>query len=261
MTGPSLRTGVAVAALVGLLVAGVLMASDTDGGAALDTETRAAIASADIIVVATVNGLVDQKPQARGRRGREMHRVTVTATLKGAEATGDEVLVRPNGNDWDDGASYAMLLHRSADRFASALLTESIPATKNNIAAVRAAVAEDGSGVDPRTVIYAEAHPGWSTEPASMLLVREDGRFEAYATDSNGRRTTDAGKVAPNGIAALKAAIADAPPGIRADDGGLLKVRWRDADGVLRHAEFDLADGNAGVRLNALLANFGSSAR
>jgi hypothetical protein len=247
-----LRIGLAALFAVALtFVATTLIAANapSDSELAMDPAIADATTRASLVVVARVLGLVDKKPAAQDRRAREAHRVLVEETLKGGDATGTELIVRPANTGWGDGERHILFLVVSAEPMARALTTPQSIATQANVDAMRALIADSGAGVEPATVFRAEVVQGWRIEPINALLIRRGGATEWHHMPTEGVPSTQTGVVSEADITALIEHVESTPTGPMADDGGTLRVRWLDADGKERRAHYSLLDNPPAVAL------------
>jgi hypothetical protein len=214
----------------------------------LDESVQAALAQANLVVLAEIVGLVDTKPGAQLRRAREVHRVRVLTTLKGEDLTGRELIVRPASMSWPDGEQHVLFLMRSGEPFAQAIDTTPVPADSANLRALRALIAERDEGVEPAPLLQAEVVEGWSIEPSAVLNVDVNGRlsWKSVKDEAPGSRV---GAVPIDRVEALVNRVRTATPGPLTDDGSMLRVRWQEAAGKEQTAVFDLTSEGTGTML------------
>jgi hypothetical protein len=214
----------------------------------LDESIQAALAQANLVVVAEIVGLVDTKPGAQLRRTREVHRVRVLTTLKGEDLSGRELIVRPANISWPDGEQHVLFLIRSGEPFVQAIDTIPMPADNANIRALRALIVERDEGVEPAPLLQAEVVEGWSIEPSAVLNVDVNGRlsWKSAKDEVPGSRV---GAVPIDRVEALIHRVRTAIPGPLTDDGSMLRVRWQEAAGKEQAAVFDLTSEGTGTML------------
>jgi len=205
--------------------------------AAIDQATR----DADLVVIARVVGMIDDKPGAEARKAREAHWIDIERVLKGSDEAGQRFGAQPNGMIWQDGARYIMFLDWPYGNWVEAI-PPSIAASEANVARVAVTVARQGAGVTPARVLWMRLVGGWQIAPSAEFIVGADGKFVWRERVGDNDFTVRTGALDKGAIAALIKRIAGTRPGPVVDDGGTVSFRWLDADRKPRFAQFSTPD-------------------
>jgi len=227
------------------------------------------VRQANLVVVAKVLGMIDTRPAAKARKHFEAHRVQVLRTLKGVDATGGTLAVRPNGLLWTDGRSYVLFVKRTMlGKFAHAVPQVRTPATPANVAAARKAIAAQGAGVSPKPAFWMWHEGGWGAGMLREFRVAADRSFFWQNVIGSPRAEKRSfrilvGKLPAKDYKDLVAKVAAAGEGPDAEDAGAVSFRWRDAEGkqVGRMYTYPVAPPCAALmkRVESLAVQFGKA--
>lgn len=226
-----------------------LISADTIRAGGLPVSASNAVRSSDLVIIGRVIGLVDQKPEAMQRKSREMHWVDVVKTLKGNDEVGERFAVRPLGPAWQDAKSYVLFLEWGGSNFANSRYVPALPATENNIAAVRREIAAQGAGPTPRRTYWVLHASGWQLAPATEFIVTADSRFvwsrRLPGAAEGSRAEILRGTLPKSALASLVRGAEGLPTAVSGDDEGKVTVHWRDASGKKQAKDLGPTSGRA----------------
>ncbi len=235
-----------------VLFAGILISAYGSPSSFLEADKQnpprpLAVREADLIVVARVVGLIDTKPVAHTRRHLEASWIHVRRTLKGSDETGQRLRAQPNGQWWEAGKSYVLLLKRREGDWVEAVPGQPIAATTANIAAAAREVTAQGGSVLAKRVLSMKHTGGWGTGPIAEFFVTADGAFEWRQGLQTGQRVerkpeTRTGRLSKDTVARLIGQVARTGPGLAADDAGMVTFHWLDAQGRAQSKTFSTPD-------------------
>lgn len=194
-----------------------------------DAGLAARVAASELVLVARVEGPLDEHAEGAARLRREMHRVRVTRMLDGPDLTGWELYLRPPAQGpWAPGKSYVLFLTQPyfGSQQAVHLDTPALAATPAAVERTAAAVARRSGQVLRAPVFWLTVLPGWRPEPQLEVRVLADGSAWLRRREASGQTETRQVTLETETVDRLAAAARTLPETPVVDDATTLELGW-----------------------------------
>lgn len=217
---------------VGLALLGSQVAAQANG----TDPVASAVRAADVVVVAKVVGMVDAKARV-ANKVREAHWVRVEKSLKSYDLAGQMLRVRPNGNEWRDGANYVLFLKDHGNGFFDAARTV-VPTSAESL---RRIVEVSGGAKAKLQLRMVEKGCGCcGAGNATTFALTVDGKFEFKVVKQHKVTQTLVGKLSATDAKALITRISTTKVGPMADCGGTAMFAFAGKKGALAYRAHSL---------------------